>query len=59
MDYSIFNWVIALFGNHVRALGKMFSNSTYDMEMSQYDFDYHVRSLRDSFEGHRTKKGMK
>lgn len=55
----IFNWVIALFGNHVRALGKMFSNSTYDMEMSQYDFDYHVRSLRDSFEGIEPRKGMK
>ena len=56
---SIFNWVIALFGNHVRALGKMFSNSTYDMEMSQYDFDYHVKSLKESFEGIEPRKGMK
>lgn len=55
----IFNWVIALFGNHVRALGKMFSNSTYDMEMSRYDFDYHVKSLKDSFEGIEPRKGMK
>ena len=27
--------------------------------MSQYDFDYHVRSLRDSFEGIEPRKGMK
>lgn len=56
---SIFNWLISLFGNHVRALGKMFSNSTYDMEMSKYDFDYHVKDLKDSFEGIEPRKGMK
>ena len=56
---SIFNWLISLFGNHVRALGKMFSNSTYDMEMSKYDFDYHVKDLKDSFEGIESRKGMK
>ena len=55
----IFNWVISLFGNHVRALGKMFSNSTYDMEMSRYDFDYNVKNLKDSFEGIEPRKGMK
>lgn len=55
----IFNWLISLFGNHVRALGKMFSNSTYDMEMSKYDFDYHVKDLKDSFEGIEPRKGMK
>lgn len=31
----LLNPAIWLFGNHVRALGKMFSDSTYDMEMSQ------------------------
>lgn len=55
----IFNWGISLFGNHVRALGKMFSNSTYDMEMSRYDFDYNVKNLKDSFEGIEPKKRMK
>ncbi len=43
----------------MRALGKMFSNSTYDMEMSKYDFDYHVKDLKDSFEGIEPRKGMK
>lgn len=55
----LFNPVIGLLGNHVRALGKMFSNSTYDMEMSRYDFNYQVKSLKDSFEGIEPRKSMK
>jgi len=56
---KLFNPLIWLFGDHVRALGKMFSNSTYDMEMSQYPFDYHVVSLKDSFAGIEAKNKMK
>lgn len=48
---SLFNPIIGLFGNHVRVLGKMFSDSTYDMEMSQYDFDYQIVSFKDSLAG--------
>ena len=56
---KLFNPLIWLLGNHVRALGKMFSNSTYDMEMSQYPFDYNVVSLQDSFKGIEAKTAMK
>ena len=48
---SLFNPIIRLLGNHVRALGKMFSDSTYDMEMSRYDFDYQIVSFKDSLAG--------
>lgn len=44
----LLNPVIWLFGNHVRALGKMFSDSTYDMEMSQYPFEYQIVSFEES-----------
>lgn len=47
----IFNWLIYLIGSHVRVIGKMFSDCTYDMEMSQYDFEYQIVSLKDSLEG--------
>lgn len=56
---KLFNPIIWLFGDHVRALGKMFSNSTYDMEMSQYPFEYNVVSLKDSFKGIEAKTTMK
>lgn len=55
----LFNPLIWLLGDHVRALGKMFSNSTYDMEMSKYPFEYQVVSLRDSFAGIEAKKTMR
>lgn len=48
---KVFNPLIWLFGDHVRSLGKMFSNSTYDMEMSKYPFEYHVKTLQESFAG--------
>lgn len=38
----LLNPVIWLMGNRVRVLGKMFSDSTYDMEMSQYPFRYQI-----------------
>ena len=47
----LFNPLIWMFGDHVRPLGKMFSNSTYDMEMSEYTFEYRVVSLKESFAG--------
>lgn len=55
----LFNPLIWLFGDHVRALGKMFSNSTYDMDMSKYPFEYHVVNLQDSFKGIEAKNTMK
>lgn len=45
---SIFNWLIRLTGSHIRVVGKMFSDSTYDMEMSQYDFQYQFVSFVES-----------
>lgn len=44
----LLNPAIWLFGNNVRALGKMFSDSTYDMEMSQYPFEYQIVSFKES-----------
>lgn len=44
----LLNPAIWLFGNHVRALGKMFSDSTYDVEMSQYPFEYQIVSFEES-----------
>lgn len=55
----LFNPFISLFGDHVRALGKMFSNSTYDMEMSKYDFDYQIVSFEDSLKGLEIRKTMR
>lgn len=56
---KLFNPLIWLLGDHVRALGKMFSNSTYDMEMSKYPFEYHVVNLQDSFKGIEAKNSMR
>ena len=54
----LLNPVIWLFGNHVRALGKTFSDSTYDMEMSQYPFDYQIVSFKESLKRLVTRKDM-
>ena len=56
---NLFNPFVWLLGNHVRSLGKMFSNSTYDLEMSKYPFEYHVVSLKDSFDGIDPRNSMK
>ena len=56
---KLFNPLIWLFGNHVRSIGKMFSNSTYDMEMSEYPFEYRVVSLEESFKGIDARNSMK
>ena len=56
---KLFNPLISLFGDHVRALGKMFSNSTYDMEMSKYDFEYQLVGLEESFKDVEPRKTMR
>lgn len=55
----LINPLIWLLGNYVRPLGKMFSNSTYDMDMSEYPFEYRLVNLEDSFAGIQAKKTMK
>ena len=55
----LMNPIIWLLGNHVRALGKMFSDSTYDMEMSQYPFCYQIVSFKDSLKGLEVRKPVK
>lgn len=55
----LFNPLIWLFGDHVRSLGKMFSNSTYDMAMSEYPFEYRVVGLEESFAGIQARNSMK
>lgn len=56
---KLFNPLIWLFGDHVRSLGKMFSNSTYDMAMSEYPFEYRVVGLEESFAGIQARNSMK
>lgn len=56
---KLFNPLIWLFGDHVRSLGKMFSNSTYDMAMSEYPFEYRVVGLEESFDGIQARNSMK
>lgn len=55
----LLNPAIWLMGNHVRALGKMFSDSTYDMEMSRYPFHYQIVSFEDSLKGLDVRKTMR
>ena len=55
----LFNPFIWLLGNHVRSLGKMFSNSTYDMDMSEYPFNYRVVGLEESYAGIQARNTMK
>lgn len=56
---KLFNPFIWLLGDHVRSIGKMFSNSTYDMDMSEYPFEYRVVSLEESFKGIDARNSMK
>lgn len=55
----LLNPFVWLMGNFVRPVGKMFSDSTYDMEMSKYDFDYQIVNLSDSFMNIDPKKTMR
>lgn len=43
------NGCVRLLGSHVRPVGKMFSDSIYDKEMSQYEFSYQIVSTEESF----------
>jgi UDP-glucose 4-epimerase len=56
---KLFNPLIWLLGNHVRSIGKMFSNSTYDMEMSEYPFNYRVVNIEESYAGIQANKSMR
>ena len=56
---KLFNPLIWLLGDYVRPLGKMFSNSTYDMDMSEYPFEYRLVNLEDSYVGIQAKNTMK
>ena len=47
---KLFNPLIWLTGNFMRPVGKMFSDSKYDMAMSKYDFEYQIVGLEESYE---------
>ena len=47
---KLLNPFIWLTGNFMRPVGKMFSDSTYDMKMSKYDFEYQIVDLEESYE---------
>lgn len=53
------NWAIRLVAPFVRALGKMLSDSYYEMSMSEYSFEYRVVSRQDSFEKIEPRNSMK
>lgn len=55
----LLNPIVRLFGNHIRAVGKMFSDCTYDLEMSKYDFDYQIVGLEESYKDITPRKTMK
>ena len=43
----------------MRQVGKMFSDSTYDMAMSKYDFEYQIVGLEESYKEIEPKKTMR
>lgn len=55
----LFNPLIWMTGSLFRPVGKMFSDSTYDMAMSKYDFEYQLVSFKDSIKGLEIRKTMK
>lgn len=56
---KLFNPLIWMTGSLLRPVGKMFSDSTYDMEMSKYSFEYNIVSLEDSYQNIEPKKKMR
>ena len=56
---KLFNPFIRLTGNFMRPIGKMFSDSTYDMAMSKYDFDYQIVGLEESYKNIEPRNSMK
>ncbi len=55
----LLNPLIWMTGSLLRPVGKMFSDSTYDMEMSIYPFDYQVVGLEGSYKNVEPKIKMK
>ena len=55
----LFNPIVWLIGNFMRPVGKMFSDSTYDMAMSKYNFDYQIVGLEESYENIAPRNSMK
>ena len=53
---KLLNPVVWITGNFVRQVGKMFSDSTYDLSMSLYPFDYQLVSFKDSLKRIETPK---
>lgn len=56
---KLFNPLIWLTGNFIRPIGKMFSDSTYDMKMSNYGFEYQIVGQEDSYEKVEPRNSMK
>ena len=56
---KLFNPLIWLTGNFMRPVGKMFSDSTYDMTMSKYDFEYQIVGQEESYEKVEPRNSMK
>jgi UDP-glucose 4-epimerase len=56
---KLLNPFVWMTGSLLRSVGKMFSDSTYDMEMSKYDFDYNVVSLEESYQNIEPKKKLR
>lgn len=56
---KLLNPFVRMTGSLLRPVGKMFSDSTYDMEMSKYDFEYQIVGLEESFEKVEPRNSMK
>ena len=56
---KLFNPLIWLTGNFMRPVGKMFSDSTYDMAMSKYDFEYQIVGQEKSYENIEPRNSMR
>lgn len=56
---KLFNPFVWITGALLRPVGKMFSDSTYDMEMSKYNFEYQIVGVKESYKQIEAKKTMK
>lgn len=55
---KLLNPFVWMTGSLLRPVGKMFSDSTYDMEMSKYGFDYQIVGLKESYENIEPRNSM-
>lgn len=55
----LFNPLVAIGSLFEKSLCKMFANSYYEQEMSQYDFDYQVVDFKDSLKDVEPQKSMR